>query len=147
MSVQISLDPISHKKLDKRFRILEKAYPEETFRAVVAILFDIKRLAQVKIKRDGHIVTSRLRNSIFVKTIRQKFANRQSNKRIYSDAIGNSFDGNININLKDFEGAVGTNVIYGQKIEDLDSYLEWGARNVDVHKRFRQIPERVNKKL
>jgi hypothetical protein len=147
MSVQISVDPVSFKKLDKRFKLLGKHYPEETFRAMVSLLFDMKLMAQRKIKKDGHIVTSRLRNSIFVKTPKQKFASRAGNKQIYSDNEGNSFGGDLNVRLRNFEGAVGTNVIYGQKIENLDSYLEYAAKNVDVNKRLRQIPENARKKI
>jgi hypothetical protein len=125
---------------------MEKHYPEETFKAIVAILFDIKLIAQRKIKSDGHIVTSRLRNSLFVKTIKQKFANRATNKRGYSFQGGSS-DRDLSVNLKNQQGAVGTNVIYGNKIEKLDSYLEHAARTVDVNKRFREIPGRANKKI
>ena len=146
MSVEIKLDPISHKKLNKRFRLMDKHYPAETFRAIVAILFDMKLIAQRKIKADGHIVTSRLRNSIFVKTVKQQFANRSTNKRGYSFQ-GGTGNRDLSVNLKNQQGAVGTNVIYGNKIEKLDSYLEHAAKTVDVNKRFREIPKRANKKI
>ncbi len=147
MSVSINVDPISFKKLDKRFKLLGKHYPEETYRAIVSILFDIKLIAQRKIKKDGHIVTGRLRNSIFVKTPKQKFAKRAGNRKIYTDNEGRGFSGDLNINLKETEGAVGTNVVYAQKIEDLDSYIEYGVKNVDVNKRLRRIPEAARRKM
>lgn len=146
MSVQISLDPISHKKLNKRFKLMEKHYPAETFRAIVAILFDMKLIAQRKIKSDGHIVTSRLRNSLFVKTPKQEFAKRSTNKRAYTFQGGNS-DRDLSVQLKNGEGAFGTNVIYANKIENLDSFIEHAAKTVDVNKRFREIPGRANKKI
>lgn len=117
MSVQISIDPVSFKKLDKRFKLLGKHYPEETYRAIVKILFDMKLLAQRKLKKDDHIVTSRLRNSIFVKTPGQKFASRSGNQKRYSDNKGKGFNADLNIRLKEFEGAIGTNVQYAGDIE------------------------------
>ena len=147
MSATIQVDPISAKRLNKRFKKLSTAYPEETFRAIVKILFDIKLIAQKKIKADGHIVTSRLRNSLFVKTPNQKFAKRSTNKKTYNDNDGKSFDGDLNINLRGAEGAVGTNVVYARKIEKLDSYLGYAAKTVNVNKRLQEIPNAVQKKI
>jgi hypothetical protein len=146
MGVEMKVDPVSFKRLNKRFKLMGKHYPEETFRAIVAILFDIKLIAQRKIKSDGHIVTSRLRNSLFVKTLKQKFAKRSTNKKAYTFQGGSS-NRDLNVPLDSQEGAVGTNVVYAQKIEDLDSYLEYGVKTVDVNKRFQEIPKRANKKI
>jgi hypothetical protein len=157
MTVSIKVDPVSFKKLNKRFNLLGIHYPRETYRAVVSILFDMKLIAQRKLKSDGHIVTGRLRNSIFVKTPKQQFANRSGNRARYSfpggiDKNGRKVPGgqgnaDLNVNLRQFEGAVGTNVVYAQKIEDLDSYIEYASKNVDVNKRLRQIPENARKKI
>jgi hypothetical protein len=125
---------------------MEKHYPEETYRAIVAILFDMKLIAQRKIKKDKHIITSRLRNSLFVKTPKQKHAKRATNKRVYSFAGGTGLRF-LGVNLKKHEGAFGTNVIYAKFIENMDSFIEYAAKTVDVNKRFRQIPERANKKI
>lgn len=141
----MKVDPISERKLKKSFKTLSKAYPEEMFRAIVAILFDIKLIAQKKIKADGHIVTSRLRNSIFVKTIKQKFAKKSTNSMAYSFS-GGSANRDLSVNLRTNEGAVGTNVVYAQKIEDLDSYLEYGVKMVNVDKRFQQAAKIAEKK-
>lgn len=117
MAVEMKIDPISLNKLNKRFKLLSKAYPEETFRAIVSILFDIKLLAQKNIKENGSIVTSRLRNSIFVKTPKQKFAKRVGNKKTYNDKNGKSYNSELSVKLRGFEGAVGTNVEYAIGIE------------------------------
>ncbi len=146
MGVTIKVDPISFKRLNKRFKLMGKAYPEETFRAIVAILFDMKLIAQRKIKADGHIVTSRLRNSLFVKTLKQKFAKRSTNKKPYTFQ-GGAANRDLSVVLDNQSGAVGTNVVYAKKIEDLDSYLEYAAKTVDVNKRFREIPGRANKRI
>lgn len=147
MSVQINIDPISYKGLTKRFKLLEKHYPEETFRAIVAILFDIKRLAQEKITADKHILTARLINSIFVKTPKQKYAKTVSNKLTYSDNENNTFSSDLKVPLNEGEGAVGTNVEYALKIENLDSYLEHGVKTVDTNKWFQKIPQWANRKV
>lgn len=147
MSVQIKLDPFTHKKLKHRFKVLGRIYPDETFRAIIKILFDMKRLAQQKIKRDGHIVTARLRNSLFVQTLSNKLSNRANNKPIYSDKDGNVFKSKINVRLKQLQGAFGTNVIYAGKIEKLDSFIEWAIKNVDVNKRLREITDNARKKI
>lgn len=146
MSVEIKLDRISHKTLNKRFKLMDKHYPAETFRAIVAILFDMKLIAQRKIKADGHIVTSRLRNSIFVKTPKQEFANKATNKRGYSFQ-GGTGNRDLRVSLNKQQGAVGTNVVYGDKIEKLDSYLKHAAKTVNIKKRLQEIPKRANKKI
>jgi hypothetical protein len=146
MAVEMTIDPVSFKKLNKRFKLMGKHYPEETYRAIVKILFDMKLIAQRKIKADKHIVTARLRNSLFVKTIKQKFANRATNKKGYT-FTGGSGDRDLNVKLRNDEGAFGTNVIYGQKIEDLDSFIEYAVQTVDVNKRLREVPEAANKKI
>ena len=145
MTVSMKVDPISEKNLKRRFKVLSKAYPDEMFRAIVEILFDIKLIAQKKIKADKHIVTSRLRNSLFVKTPRQKFAKRSTNSLSYT-FDGGSSNRDLSVRVDGAEGAVGTNVIYAEKIEKLDSYLEYGAKTVDVNKRFQNAAKRAEKK-
>ncbi len=117
MSVEIKLDPISHKKLNKRFKLMEKHYPEETFVAITKILLDIKFIAQKKIKSNGNIVTSRLRNSIFVKTKGQKHVKTATNKISYTYE-GGSGNRQLSVMVGKHEGAVGTNVEYADAIEN-----------------------------
>ena len=153
----MKVDPISFKRLNKRFKLMGKAYPEETFRAIVKILFDIKLIAQKKIKADKHIVSSRLRNSIYVKTLKQKFAKKSTNSKVYSypggidkqgrKVPGGSASRDLSVPLDGQSGAVGTNVLYGNKIEQLDSFLEHAVKTVDVNKRFQEIPGRANKRI
>jgi len=159
MGVKLNVDTASQKQLSSKFRLMGTLYPEEVFRAIVEILFDIKLIAQKKIKSDKHIVTSRLRNSFFVKTPRQIFAKRSSNSRSYTYPggkdkrnpkifhEGGSGDRGLNTTLHGAEGAVGTNVIYGEKIEKLDSFLGHAVNSVDYNKRFNQAAKRVEKKL
>jgi hypothetical protein len=146
MAVEMTIDPVSFKKLNKRFKLMSKHYPEETYRAIVKILFDMKLIAQRKIKADRHIVTARLRNSLFVKTVKQKFANRATNKKGYT-FTGGSGDRDLNVNLRKFDGAFGTNVGYAGKIEELDSFIEYAAATVDVNKRLKEVEMAANKKI
>jgi hypothetical protein len=99
-------------KLDRTFEVIKKEIPAATYEALVAFLFNVKSLAQNRLKDRKHIVTSRLRNSIYV----QSTAKRQDNKT-YSDKRGNSFNGEINVPLKKHEAAVGTNVEYALSVE------------------------------
>ena len=106
----------SYLNLNKQMEKLSKIAPEKAFKMLVQLLFDIKFLAQQKLKSDRHIDTSRLRNSIYVKTLGQKFAKKSNNSETYT-VKGKSYSSDFNIALTDKEGAVGTNVEYADAIE------------------------------
>jgi len=141
--IQIEFDKESKKKFDKNMDLYAKKYPEETWKAIVKILFDIKLLAQRKIKADKHIITNRLRSSIFVKTPGQQYAQTSTNAIPYSDDTGRSFKRGLDVDLKKFEGAVGTNVEYAIFVEKIDSYLQYAFDSVDMDKRFDEIKNSV----
>lgn len=116
MGGTIQIDKASKQKLDKKLKGMKKLPFNE---AIIRTLFDIKRLAQVRLKDRGHIETSRLRNSIYVKWPQQSKANRLSrgdNSKAYS-WNGGSGSRDLNITLGKNEGAVGTNVEYASAIE------------------------------
>jgi hypothetical protein len=146
MAVEMSIDPVSSKKLKKQFAAMEKHFPNELYKSLVAIGFDMKLIAQKKIKTDKHIITSRLRNSLFVQTPKQIHAKRATNKRVYSFQGGTGLRF-LDVQLKKFEVAIGTNVIYAEYIEKLDSFLEYASSNVKVRKRFVEGYKRGKKKL
>ena len=126
--------------LNKQMDIIKAQYPEKAMDMVVKLLYDIKLLAQQKLKVDGHIVTSRLRNSIFVKS------KRQGDTSSYSDDEGRLFSRDLDVQLSDMEGAVGTDVDYAAKIEyQYDSYIYWGAKNVDVTRRAKELSQELSK--
>ena len=158
MAVELKVDKISEKQLSTKFKVLEFLYPEEIFRAIVTILFDIKLIAQKKLKADGHIVTARLRNSIYVKSPRQIFANRSNNKTAYTYPGGTDKQGrkqpggsgnrDLNTSLRGAEAAVGTNVVYARNIEEKhDSFLQYAVDTVDSDKRFKEAEKRVKKRI
>lgn len=127
-------------KLNKRLDIIKAQYPEKAMDMVVKLLYDIKLLAQQKLKVDEHIDTSRLRNSLFVKS------KRQGDTSSYSDREGRLFSRDLDVQLSDMEGAVGTDVDYAAKIEyQYDSYLYWGAKNVDVNRRAKELSQELSK--
>jgi hypothetical protein len=154
MGGQIEIDKMSRQRVMQSLQGLEDVPFDE---ALIRTLFKIKALAQLRIREKGHIVTSRLRNSLYVKypeqskadSVGRKYneAGSSDNNQNYSwNATKNQPAGSGNrdlktVNLKIGEGAVGTNVDYAGKIERMDSYLYWGAKNInkDVKRYFQDI--------
>lgn len=126
MGASITLDQASKAHLDKQFKLLKEAGPRSVYSALMKIAYKIKAEAQLRLKGRKHIVTSRLRNSLFVKT--DKISNES-----YSDNRGVFFVAELpSVKLDKYEVAIGTNVEYAEKIENMDSYLNWAVRNVDI---------------
>ena len=115
--VQIQLDQASKQNLDKQFQALGTTIAEAGPKAIFKALMKIKTTAQLYLVGRGHIVTSRLRNSIYVQMNNQKETSR--NKKSYKDRTGKSYNAELKtVSLAtDFEGAVGTNVEYAAGIE------------------------------
>jgi hypothetical protein len=114
--------------------------PNMVYDGLVKFLFTAKMNAQNKIKADRHIVTSRLRNSIYVKS-KSKFQDKVE----YNDNEGNRFDADIEVDLDKHEAAFGTNVDYAEKIERLDSFIWWGFRNADNKEFSKEYNRQINK--
>lgn len=138
MSVQIEIDKASQRRLMKQFAILEKDVERSAFSAIFKVLMKIKTEAQLRLTARKHIVTSRLKNSIYVKTkehveLPTSSGRDGGNSRTYSDSDGQTYMSDLrSVKVRDLEGAVGTNVIYGNKIEVKDSYLYWAMKNVNI---------------
>ncbi|NIA28714.1 MAG: hypothetical protein GWP06_02225 [Actinobacteria bacterium] len=133
MGVQIEIDQASQERLNKQFDHLKMIMGKSSIAALAKIGMKIKTTAQNRIKAKGHIVTSRLRNSIYVKGKKPIINN--NNQRSYSDSKGNAYTSDLSTTglVKD-QIAVGTNVDYAEKIEVMDSFLYWAVKNVDVTK-------------
>lgn len=142
----IGFEKASEAKFRKNIDYYKILYPQETFRAIVKIMFDIKLLAQRRLKDKSHIITNRLRSSIFVKTLKQKFADESTNSNEYTDNQGKSYTRDFDLKLKEHEGAVGTNVHYAKYVEKLDSFIQWAFNNVDFEKRFSEIKKNIKQK-
>jgi len=131
MSVEIKLDQGSLKNLNRQFDKLKVGVDRSAYSALIKVLVKIRSEAQLRLKGRGHIVTSRLINSIYVKAKNPE--NIPDNSLIYSDNEGQTFNRELrSVRVSDVEGAVGTNVEYGEKIEFMDSYIYWAMKNVDV---------------
>lgn len=116
MSVSIEIDKASQENLNKQFEALKKGGSDSGFRAIVKVLFKIKSEAQLRLTGRGHIVTGRLKNSIYVKTKNPTIM--PNNQLTYSDGKGKSYKSELStVSLTDLEGAVGTNVEYAPAIE------------------------------
>jgi hypothetical protein len=128
MSVSITLDKASKDHLDKQFKLLKEAGPRSVYSAIIKVAYKIRSDAQLRLRGKGHIVTSRLRNSLSVFTTLKKSID-------YTDKDGKAFTAQLlTAAINKNEVAIGTNVEYAQKIETLDSYLGWAVSNIDISK-------------
>lgn len=126
--VSIEIDQKSFENLNKQMEVLKQGIPRSLYSAITKIGYKIKTESQMRLRGMNHIVTSRLRNSIFVKS-------SGINSMAYQDKDGKSFISELqSITLSDNEVAIGTNVEYAEKIEIMDSYLQWATKNVDIEK-------------
>ena len=122
-------------------RKLEDRTDEAAEKGMVKFANSVKNLAQLKIKADKHIVTSRLRNSIAVQS------SSGVDESSYSDNEGDTYQKSLNVQLNDNEFAVGSNVDYAAKIELQDSYLYYAVKHADVDKLSMEIAKGLKLKL
>lgn len=126
--VSIEIDQKSFDHLNKQMEVLKQGTPRSLYSAITKIGYKIKAEAQMRLRGKNHIVTSRLRNSLFVKT-------KSKHSLSYQDNKGGSFISDLRtITIKENDIAIGTNVIYAEYIENMDSYLQWATLNVDISK-------------
>lgn len=115
-NINLSIDPRTLKHLSDQMDILQKNAGKSFYEALIKVAFKIKSEAQLRLTGRGHIITSRLKNSLFVKA--NKPLNRPDNAPTYSDTKGKSYRADLTtVQLKDNELAVGTNVEYAAAIE------------------------------
>jgi len=81
--VQINIDEASKLNLDKQFQALGTTIAEAGPKAIFKVLMKIKTSAQLYLTGRGHIVTSRLKNSIYVQM--PNMPNVPDNQRNYTD--------------------------------------------------------------
>jgi hypothetical protein len=143
MSVQIQMDAGSLAHFNKQMNILKSNGKIGIHKSLVALGMKIKTTAQLRLRGKGHIDTSRLRNSIFVKANPEYI--KKGNESTYENDPKNAksesgknqkkqtWDSDLkSVAVSEMEIAVGTNVEYANDIERLDSYLEWSLNNVDI---------------
>lgn len=160
-NIQITIDKSAMDNIQKQFNALKNGGGSSAYRALMKVAFKIKSEAQLRLTGRGHIVTSRLKNSIFVKSKKMNDVINASNSLSYSDGKGKSYKSDLStVSLNDNEFAVGTNVEYAPAIElgarrhpinspvlikgvgwryikehpgySGDSFLYWAMKNVNV---------------
>lgn len=164
MSIQLEVENEGLLNVQKQLSILKAGAVRSAYSALMKTAFKIKSEAQNRLKGRGHIITSRLRNSLHVQG---EGSNIADNKETYSDEKGKSYISILNTaTLAKGEIAVGTNVEYASSIElgsaphvieaknkkalaskttffgkrvfhpgyRGDSFLYWAYKNVDVTK-------------
>jgi hypothetical protein len=142
VSAQIDIVTKSQTDLFSNIDKVRVEIPNACYAGLVRFLFRAKSLAQNKLRADKHIVTSRLRNSIFVKTTDKSKIKDQTN---YRDNEGRSFNADLQtVRLDDNEAAFGTNVDYAEKIERLDSFIYWGFRHAEDSEFHKEYNKQVN---
>jgi hypothetical protein len=128
MSATLTLDQGSKDHLNKQFRLLREAAPRSVYSAIMKVAYKIAADASQRIKGQQHVVTGRLRSSIFVKT-------KTKASQAYSDDFNKSFVSELpSIAIGLDEVAIGTNVEYAQKIESKYPFLSWAVANFDIQK-------------
>jgi len=131
--MRIELDQASFDNIQKQLNALKENGAKSTYHALLKVAFKVKTEAQLRLTGRGHIVTSRLKNSIFIKSKNMTGVLKNGNEITYTDNDGKSYSSDFECgSLEANEFAIGTNVIYGRKIEFGDSYLYWALKNVDV---------------
>lgn len=94
-----------------------------THKAMVkTALIDIESVAKQKLTSDGHIDTGRLRASIHT-AYPSLMGIRGQNTHEYKDRFGTSFISRLDVDSQEFKVVVGTDVVYAEFVEILDSYL------------------------
>lgn len=117
-SVSIEMDNSAMRNIQKNLDSLKTGGAESAYRALMKVAFKIKAEAQLRLTGRGHIVTSRLKNSIFVKSKKMTDVIKRGNSLTYTDTKGNSYKSDMTtFTLNDFEFAIGSNVEYAQDIE------------------------------
>ncbi len=118
MSAEISLDANSLKHFNSQMEILRSNGKLSLYQALVKLSFKIKSEAQNRLKGQRHVVTSRLRNSIYVMAKKQEDVSKKDNSSSYSDNTGRTYDAKlVSITPNDDELIIGTNVEYAGDIE------------------------------
>lgn len=112
MSVEISIDQASYNRLMGQLDDLKKKAGVGMYQAITTAALAIRNKAMLRLKEKGHIITSRLINSIVVKG-----KDQISPSSSYKCDTG-SFDGDLrSVTINGDFVAVGTNVEYAGAIE------------------------------
>ena len=131
--IQIEVTRKSQRHLERQLDKLTRGTERSMYSAMIKLAMKIKTEAQLRLTGRGHIVTSRLKNSIYIKAkTPQQIPN---NNQTYQDKEGQTYNADLrSVPITQNDIAIGTNVEYAPKIEHQDSFLYWAMKNVDVTK-------------
>jgi hypothetical protein len=145
MSVELQLDWVALDNFNRQMDKLKKDTGRSAISALKKVGMRIKTTAQLRLKGQFHVDTSRLINSIYLKA--KIPVEIQGNSRTYQDDPKNAkteskrkepvrtYESDLkSVSLTDTEIAVGTNVEYGEDVERKWPYLYWAINNVEIEK-------------
>lgn len=149
MSVQITLDQASLANLNKQLDFLKKEGNRSLYSSLIKVAMRIKTTAQLRLKGQFHVDTSRLINSIYLKANpaykapgnAETYENDPSKAKTESGRKQRkqSFNSDLqSVSVTPTEIAIGTNVEYGASIENRFPYLSWALQNADIEKSFNE---------
>jgi len=116
--VKLELDKASQKRIMNQLEIARDQGKKSAYYAMMKVAFKIKSEAKLRLVGRGHIITSRLANSIFVQAKNLLNVTKSDNSLTYTDHTGKSYKSKLStVTLGENEFAVGTNVSYGPAIE------------------------------
>jgi hypothetical protein len=119
MSVEFSIDQTSLDNLKRQIEEFKKRTGHSAYTGLCAAALQLRNDAMLRLRERKHIITSRLRNSIYIKVSKQdKSVSLPDNGLSYSDDTGATYNRDLKtVTLDAGSIAVGTNVEYAGAIE------------------------------
>ena len=138
-----SIELIAESKVnfERQIDLLSERTLEAAQKGLVKFMQNAKNLAQMKLKNDKHIKTSRLVNSIMIYTA------KGAEEKTYTDKEGNTYPADLYIKLEKNEVALGSNVHYAKWVEFLyDSFLHYAVKHSNPDQMSREIAKELGLK-
>ena len=135
--MKTGIEILNEKEFKQSLRSLLNKAPEKAYDAILETAIEARSAAQEHIRAFDHIVTSRLINSLYIKS--KKSVPNNSATYGWDGGSGNRDFGAV---LQENEAAIGTNVIYADKIRKIDDYMQHA---IDVAEKV--FPEYLTKQI
>jgi hypothetical protein len=137
--IDISVDEASIKRVTTSFEkygvAAAKALMNAIYRTALSMESDAKLRLNGKLGSARHWVTGRLASSVHAET------NAKNSFKGINESEPS--DGSFGVPIDDLEALIGTNVVYGPKIEfEYDSFIQFAAT-----KQSPELPKRIEKEL
>jgi hypothetical protein len=116
--ISIEIDKASRANLERQFSLLGTTIDKASPKAIFKVLMKIRSYAMLRLTGMGHVVTSRLKNSIYVEMGDPRINTELPKTYTDESEPPKSYNAELKtVRLKENEGAVGTNVSYAAGIE------------------------------